>query len=1021
MLDQAQSGWPVLAAVCRPGNGPAAHVSLAGREQFPPADGSIAPVRQDDGDAFVFVYERDGLRLEDRYEPFPALGPLAWRRSLHFTNSTDQTLDLVRAQLDFQAEISAIAWHQHPFHMVRTTLGNLLCVAKWNEAESVSVNGSDQGGIRAEVAAAWRLAPGQSADIREVDVWLAPSTGDDPTRREARRWYAAHGVAQVVYPDWVYRSIWYEASAGGHIDSRFSDVGGFDAFARQVPYLSAVGINAIWLNAVQTHKSGANALAGWNHYGPRNQLEIDPVLGGAAGFTRLTACMRQEGMHPIGEIVPHGGHSVQAEALPAWHTRDRDGKLRKNWGGCGMDNASPEWQDVCRQSMRLQADTGGIEGVRIDVAPGQGANWGSPRTNHASYSNMGGCLKLMAALRDGIRTPACPVPILLPESGDQPETFAVPGAATLGYGWAFWMFSQRFKGDLLTQPERINRELRDFFENERGSLPPGALGLRTINNHDTVCHSGRPAFRFGVGLQRALYGVLLSVPGVPMLYQEEEIGSFEALRRMNFARRALPQLAAGDVVYPPADFAHPAVFAAVRPDPKQPVLCLVNLSGERVVIDSEMPASFPPPRRLCDAITGATSGVKDRRLRYALAGYQTVFLTGSPVGLGLPEEPVTALAAPVEPSASPFSYRHGQMRLEIGRHEDGWVASDSANPRCQSFSSPAGRLQLVQTPEGWSVTADLTATPQHPGLVLTVQGAQRWQVSGRTALLDDRVLRRHYPFPAGSGYAWQRQQAWGHLPWGGLYQGVCASGRLWQTLIEPLHPDRPSLALADASGRAVAVCNLHTDAMNVVLTDASDETPGPERLELRILGIDADLAVGVQRFGRGQPWQLPGLAPVESRPLHAEFLLRFPESATECSNLLEALRLPYAPPGADLVVDAPKVSDMGGRQFLPEPGSFTWRNLAAVEGRFEIELELRLSERSGTDTDLADAYEITLDGQTLPVQWGQKDVWHTGNAYFAKGRIGPVDLGGAVHQLRVRTLRPWCAFQPAFHLIPATP
>ena len=566
MLDQAQAGWPVLAAVCRPGNGPAAHVSLAGREQFPPADGSVVPVVQHDTGTVTFVYESDGLRLADRYERFPALGSAGWRRSLHFINDTDQTLDLVRAQLDFQAEpatAEAVAWHRHPFHMVRTTSGQLLCVAKWNEAENVNLQGSPAGDVRAEVGAAWRLAPGQSAPIQWVDVWLAPGTGDDPTRREARRWYAAHGVAKVEYPDWVYRSIWYEASAAGHIDSRFSDTGGFAAFACQIPYLTAAGVNTMWLNSVQTHKAGANALAGWNHYGPRNQLEIDPILGGADGFARLAAVMREQDMHLIGEIVPHGGHSVQAEALPAWHTRDRDGTLRKNWGGCGMDNASPAWQDVCRQSMRLLADTGGIEGVRIDVAPGQGANWGSPRTNHASYSTMGGCLELMAALRDGIRTDACPIPILLPESGDQPEMFGVPGAATLGYGWAFWMFSQKFKGALLTQPEQLNQELRTFFENERGSLPPGALGLRTINNHDTVCHSGRPAFRFGVGLQRALYGVLLSVPGVPMLYQEEEVGSFFALRDLNLARQALPQLAAGEVVYPPADFVHPAVFAEV--------------------------------------------------------------------------------------------------------------------------------------------------------------------------------------------------------------------------------------------------------------------------------------------------------------------------------------------------------------------------------------------------------------------------------------------------------------------------
>ena len=1019
MLEQSPSGWPVRPGACGVGNGPAAFVALADSGQFPPSDGSVPPVVRDG----LAVYERDGFRLEDRCEPLPGLGDEGWRRSLVFTNRSAKTVDLVNARLLFQAEAAegdAVAWHQHPFHMVRTRSGELFCVAKWNESESVHLQDTGKGGIRAEVAAAWRLAPGQSATVRWVDFWLAPDAGEDPTRREARRWYAAHGIGRPIrYPAWVYRAVLCESSAAGHIDSRFSDTGGFDAFARQIPYLSACGIDSLWLNAVQTHKHGANPMAGWNHYDPRDQLEIDPVLGGAEGFARLAETMRAHGMHLIGEVVPHGGRSVQARDLPEWHTRDRDGELRKNWGGCGMDNASPQWQDVLRRSMRMLADAGAIEGVRIDVAPGQGANWGSPRTNHASHSTMGGCLELMAALRDGIRTDRCPVPVMLPESGDQPEPFAVPGTATLGYGWAFWMFSRKLEGDVLNRPEEMNRMLREFFENERGSLPPGALGLRTINNHDTVCHSGRPAYRFGIGLQRALYGVLLSVPGVPMLYQEEEIGSFFALQRLNLARRALPQLAAGPVVYPPPGYAHPAVFSALRPDPDQPVLCLANLSGETVRLDTDLPPSFPTPRKLCDAVTGATFGGKGRRLRGALAGYQTVFLVDSFPMLKLPEPPVVSAPAPDGPSAAPLSFRNGELLLEVGGPDGEWEALEPDAGCCRTLVGRNGRLIAMETPDGVAIQADMATSPEHPGLVLTVRGAQRWRVSGRTALLDDLALRRHYPFPEGSGYVWQRQHDWGRMTSGGLYNGVCPSGRLWQSTIEPLHPERPAIAFTDREGRGVALRDLHTDAMNVVLTDATDENPEPARLELRFLGVDPDLAPSVQHFGRGQPWRLAGAAPVASRQLHVQFLLRLPETENEAAILTQAVRLPLLPASASLAVEAAKVNDMGGRKFLPEPGSFTWSNLAPAPGRFEIELELRLSERSATDTDLADAYEITLDGEKLPVRWGRKNVWSTGNAFFAKARVGPVDLRGKTHGLHVRTLHTWCAFLPVFDLFPA--
>jgi hypothetical protein len=749
-------------------------------------------------------------------------------------------------------------------------------------------------------------------------------------------------------------------------------------------------------------------------------------MGGAEGFSRLAGTMREHGMHLISGVVPHGGKSVQARELPEWQTRDRKGKLSRKWSGLAMDNASPEWQDVLKRSMRMLADAGNIEGVRIDVAPGQGANWGSPRTNHASYSSMGGCLELMAALGDGIRTEQCPVPIMLPEGADEPEYFAVPGTTTIGYGWNFWMFSYKlFKGQLLSQPELMNEKFRTFFENERGSLPPGALGLRCLGNHDIVCSQGRASIRFGTGLHQALYGMLLSVPGLPMLYQEEEMGSFFALRRMNLARQALPQLAAGPVVYLPVDFAHPAVFSTIRRDPKQPVLCLVNLSGNPIEIDVELPVDFPASSKLWDAISGISVDIAGKRLRWTLKSYETAFLTSKPVTLTQPELPIVAKPAPKKASLATVARRQGEMLVEFDLPKDQWHSEDPADAASRTFVGKAGKITIERQDKGVAVVADLIATRKDPGLTLTVRGAQRWTVSGRTALLDDLALRRHYPFPESSGYVWQRLHAGGGGITSSLYNRISAVGRLWQSLVEPLHPDRPAIAFTDRDGKSIAVCDLQTDAMNVVLTNADDEDPNPERLELRILGIDTDLADPVQLMGQTLhwpnwrlPWRLNG-HPVDSRPLHVAFLLRFPESQTMVKKLLHAPRLPIQQYGEDLLVEAPQAKGWN-RKFLPQPSSFTWSNLSPVTGLFEIELELSLSEISATGTDLANAYEITLDGKKLPIRWVRKNVWSDSNAFFAKANVGPVDLGGKRHSLQIRTLRAGCALLPELHLIPAT-
>ena len=55
--------------------------------------------------------------------------------------------------------------------------------------------------------------------------------------------YAAHGFRRPLrYPRWLLDGVLYELSAAGHIDSRFSDVGGFAALAHQVPYLADLGV-----------------------------------------------------------------------------------------------------------------------------------------------------------------------------------------------------------------------------------------------------------------------------------------------------------------------------------------------------------------------------------------------------------------------------------------------------------------------------------------------------------------------------------------------------------------------------------------------------------------------------------------------------------------------------------------------------------------------------------------------------------------------------------------------------------
>jgi hypothetical protein len=1022
-----ESGWLTAPGVCRPLSGPALNLRLADHGDLlaREAPGPDRTTRADDG-TWEALYRRNLGTLVDTYRPFPELGPEAWKRSVRYTNTTAAAQDLVGLELAIAPATApeGKGWRPWTFRMVDVAGGHLLCMAYWADVEAVELNDTADA-LRAQVAVCWRLGPGESADIGYQGIWLS-RTGADAFGTEARRWYAVHGFREPVrYPRWLREGILYELSAAGHIDSRFSDVGGFDALVHQVPYLADLGVSAVWLNAVQQHKSPPDPLrGGWNHYDPRDFATVDPVLGGNTGLARLLNTFHQNGIRVLSEIVPHGGHSRQAEALPQWWSRERDGALRANWGGYGMDNASPDWQAVLRDSLAMVSALGRVDGARIDVADGQGPNWGSPRTPRASFSTLGAGVEVLEAIRDGIRAGGCGLPVLIPESREHPAYFAVPDAAVLGYGWGLTVLLAQLPDCALLDAAELNRRLYAELEQERGSLPPGALVLRTLNNHDTVCDKGRVQQRFGAGLQRALYGLCLCLPGVPMLYQEEEVGSYEALRRLHAARRALPWLSDGDVRYLPPGSVDARVFAVWRTATGRQALCLVNLSGQPVTAATALPVAGR--HRLTDAVSGNVAWTDGQgHFTWALRPYATAFLSvGRGPRVALPEElfrgetpdPAAAggAALAIASDSSGLHVTYGGTRLRVPLAAAIWQTRTAPDGQVE-WTSSQGMVTMARGASGIAVRCELRSEASVP-FTVEVTGADRWAVSGRTGLLADRCVRRHFAFPEATGYRWERTHGWGCAVWGGLYNGVAPCGRLWQSLLEPLHPHLPAIGFCDREGQGLLLTQVQTDAMNVVLTDTSDEAVGtPPHLETRFLAVDEDLHTDVQRFGPSSVWQGHGLPPLRPRPLSVAFALA-PVTGSLADHLrVEPLHRETA--GPTETREGARFAEMGGRVFLVSPGRITWSGLSPVDATCRLELELRLSERSAEDADLADAYRVRLDGAELPLTWGRRNVWSTGNAFFALAHTPPLDLRGKPHTLTVETLSPWCALRPRCALV----
>ena len=69
-----------------------------------------------------------------------------------------------------------------------------------------------------------------------------------------------------------------------------------------------------------------------------------------------------------------------------------------------------------------------------------------------------------------------------------------------------------------------------------------------------------------------------------------------------------------------------------------------------------------------------------------------------------------------------------------------WQAQDPPTAPLRRFVSDMGALTAQRDGQTIRIDGTLSATPEHPGLTLILTGVRRWQISGRTALLEFRLL-----------------------------------------------------------------------------------------------------------------------------------------------------------------------------------------------------------------------------------------------------------------------------------------
>lgn len=306
-----------------------------------------------------------------------------------------------------------------------------------------------------------------------------------------------HDMQPVSSADWVSDAVIYEV----YLRS-FSPEGTFAALERRLPELKQLGVTVLWLMPV--HPVGVVKRKGslGSPYAVRDFHAVNPEFGMMDDFRSLVAATHAQGMRIIIDLVAN--HTAWDNPLitehPDWYTHDAKGRIiapNPDWTDVAdLDYSKAELRAWMIDMMTWWVRDVGIDGFRCDVAEMVPTDF---------------WVEAVRALRR-IK------PILMLAEGAHPSLHI--DAFDMTYAWNTYDVLRPVLRD-----ERSAAVLDEVLRTEVLAYPIGALRLRFSTNHDKHFYDGAPVDLYGVAGAKAAAVLMHTLPGVPLIYNGQEIGT----------------------------------------------------------------------------------------------------------------------------------------------------------------------------------------------------------------------------------------------------------------------------------------------------------------------------------------------------------------------------------------------------------------------------------------------------------------------------------------------------------------
>jgi len=374
--------------------------------------------------------------------------------------------------------------------------------------------------------------------------------------------------------DWVRDGVIYEI-----YPRAFSPQGNFNGITARLDDLKKLGVNILWLMPI--HPIGQEKKKGTigSPYAVRDYYGINPDYGTSADLKKLVGEAHQRNMKVIIDIVAnHTSWDSVMMKHPEFYVHDASGRITypHDWSDVAKLNYdNPELRRYMTDMLKYWIREFDLDGFRCDVAEDVPTDfWDNAR-----------------AELDKIK----PDIVMLAE-GHKPELLVK--AFDFDYSWPLHSALTN-----VLQGRAPASDLRKEWTNEVRQWPLGSLHMRFSDNHD----ERRAIARFGEPGALAASALMLTLDGVPLLYNGMEVGDttesgapalFEKLpvfwpiaeRRPEFARfyrqmialrHSSSALRRGSLEWV-SNSNESRVVSYLRKAPNEEMLVVINLSNQPV-------------------------------------------------------------------------------------------------------------------------------------------------------------------------------------------------------------------------------------------------------------------------------------------------------------------------------------------------------------------------------------------------------------------------------------------------------